>query len=77
MTLQNFSILKPPSSKVLVAPSGVTDGGEGGQGDKCPPGSSNVGSFLEMGPPLNSAPLLPKQLVLPHSVLQSFAQGFF
>jgi len=36
---------------VFVRGSGVTDGGQGG---KCPTGSLDVGSFLEMGP-LNSA----------------------
>jgi len=34
----------------MATDSGVTDGGQG----ECPPGSSGVGPYLEMGP-LNSA----------------------
>jgi len=65
--------------------SGVTDGGRG----KCPPGSSDVGLFLETGPLIRLS-LLSKQLYKLEtfnlykfvfcycsSVLQSFAQGLF
>jgi len=39
----------------------TSDGTDGGQGVKCPPGSSDVGPFLEMSPLW--LPLFPKRFI--------------
>jgi len=43
--------------------SGVTEGEEGGSDGKCPPGSSDVGPFIETDPPLILLSLLPNSLM--------------